>query len=322
MYKVDLTAKKLAKLDSTALKKESLLERKDFQQFIFNSWESFKNDIGCPSAILLGQEVRPHDSVGDQIDLLAFDQNDSSLIVIELKRDKNKLQLLQSLSYAAMVATWDSAKLIKMVSENVPMTSEAKELIEDVEFNKQIKIILIAESFDPEVIITADWLVSNYGLDITVFSVELNKVKEDLFFDVDQKYPLAELSQTYQARKRESSTNNPSVVVTWEDVLPKLKYDFALEGIELCRKLRGEGDPKRRRFGDMLKNRAAFNWVSFNFREKYLNVYTGCDDKADATAKIAQTLGSHIEVTEWRDGVTFNISSSEDFKKLRTWLNV
>lgn len=322
MYKVDASGKKLEKLNSTGLKKENLLERKDFQQFIFNSWESFKNDIGCPSAILLGQEIRPHDSVADSIDLLAFDQNDSSLIVIELKRDRNKLQLLQSLSYAAMVATWDSKKLIDVVSETASMTSEAKDLIDDVEFSKRVRIILIAEQFDPEVIITADWLVSYYGLDISVFSVELNKVDDNLFLDVDQKYPLPELSESYQARRRQSATDNSQREVTWEDVLPKLKYEFAAEGIELCRKLRGEGDPKRRRFGDILKNRVAFNWVSFNFREKYLNVYTGCDNKVEAKTQIIATLGSHIEVSEWRDGVTFNIAASQDFKKLRAWLNV
>lgn len=322
MYKVDTKLKKLEKLGSTGLREENILERKDLQQFIFNSWESFKNDIGCPSAVLLGQEIRPHDSVGDQIDLLAFDQNDSSLIVIELKRDKHKLQLLQSLAYAAMVATWNSEKLISIVSEKNSMSSEAKELIEDVEFSKQVRIVLIAEYYDPEVIITADWLVSRYGLDIAVFSVELNKVKDDLFLDIDQKYPLPELSEAYKARRRESTNNSTMKSVSWEDVLPKLKYDFAAEGIELCKKIRGEGDPKRRRFGDMLKNTAGFNWVSFNFREKYLNVYTGCDDKAAAVDLISKTLGNHIEVTEWRDGVSFNISKNEDFQKLRSWLKI
>jgi len=65
MYKIDLDNKKLLKIDTTILKNESLLERTDLQQFIFNSWEAFKNDIGLPSAILLGQEIKPHESVQD-----------------------------------------------------------------------------------------------------------------------------------------------------------------------------------------------------------------------------------------------------------------
>jgi hypothetical protein len=160
MFKIDLNNKLLNKVDSTVLKSENLLERQDLQQFIYNSWENFKNEIGLPTAILIGQEIKPHDSVQDSIDLLAFDQDDSSLIVIELKREKNKLQLLQAISYAAMVATWDSEKLIKEVSRNIKNqnSNEALEIIKNIELNEDIKIVLIAEHYDPEVILTAEWL--------------------------------------------------------------------------------------------------------------------------------------------------------------------
>jgi len=321
MYKIDLSKKKLHKIDQTILKKENLMERNDLQQFLFNSWENFRNDIGLPSALLIGQEIKPHDSVGDAIDLLAFDQNDSSLIVIELKRDKNKLQLLQSLTYAAMVATWNSEKLLSTIESNhSSLSEEVKELLQSSDFNEQVRIVLIAEYFDPEVVITADWLVRNYGLDISIFSIELNKVENELFFDIDQKYPLTELSDTYRSRKIKSEDSGS--LITWEQILPKLKYDFAAEGIAICKNIRGEGDPKRRRFGDMLRNYDGFNWFSWNFREKYLNVYTGCNEKAEARVKIQKNIGSHIVVSEWRDGVSFEIAKREDFEKLCRWLKL
>ena len=322
MYKIDLSNKTLDKIDSTILKKETLSERYDLQQFIYNSWESFKNDIGLPTAILIGQEIKPHESVSDSIDLLAFDQDDSSLIVIELKRDKNKLQLLQALSYAAMVATWNSEKLIKIVERGkTNVSNEAIDLIRNTELNNEVKIVLISEYYDPEVIITSHWLSSNYELDITAFSMELHKIDNQLLLEIDQKYPLPELSETYESRRKKSSDINNNEI-TWEQVIPNLKYDFARRGIEICKKIKGEGDPKRRRFGDIVKNYEGFNWISLNFREKYINVYTGCDDKLTAKKTINELFGREMRISEWRDGISFNIGENKDFDKLLKWLKI
>jgi hypothetical protein len=322
MYKIDLSNKTLYKIDSTILKNENLLERHDLQQFIFNSWESFKNDIGLPTTILIGKEIKPHDSVQDSIDLLAFDQDDSSLIIIELKRDKNKFQLLQALSYAAMVATWDSEKLIKIVERGkTNFSNEAIDLIKNTELNNEVKIVLISEYYDPEVIITSNWLSSNYGVSITAFSVGLHKIDNQLLLEIDQKYPLPELSETYESRRK----RNLEIIndeITWEQVIPNLKYDFAQKGIDICRKIKGEGDPKRRRFGDIVKNFEGFNWISLNFREKYINVYTGCDDKQTSIKRINEIFGQEMIISEWRDGISFNISDKKDFDKLLKWLKI
>ena len=47
----------------------------------------------------------PPQTVQDRIDLLGIDSEGTSVIV-ELKRGSNKLQLLQAISYAGMVARW------------------------------------------------------------------------------------------------------------------------------------------------------------------------------------------------------------------------
>ncbi len=117
MLKFDEQGKKFETLDQTELKAEDILERYGLQEAIVASWELFKREIGLPTAFLIGDEVSPHSSVQNSIDLLAYNPDDSSLIVIELKRDKHKLHLLQALSYAAMVNTWDADLLVSKISQ-------------------------------------------------------------------------------------------------------------------------------------------------------------------------------------------------------------
>ena len=143
-------------MEETELKTQGLLERYDLQKAIVNSWDLFKNEIGFPSAFLIGQEVKPHDATSDSVDLIAFDPDDSSIIIIELKRDKNKLQLLQAMSYAAMANQWGSEDLIENIQKDCnPNPEELIDLINGSELNPHIKIVLIAEAFDPEVVMGA-----------------------------------------------------------------------------------------------------------------------------------------------------------------------
>jgi len=107
MLKFDKNAKTLSKLSETNFKKENLLERTDLQAAIIGSWDVFRNAIGFSSAVLIGQEINPDDSTADRLDILALDAEDSSLVIFELKRDKNKLQLLQGITYAAMASSKD-----------------------------------------------------------------------------------------------------------------------------------------------------------------------------------------------------------------------
>ena len=93
MLKFDTNAGKLQHIPQSNLRDNNLLERYDLQAAIVESWDLFKNEIGLPSAFLIGEEVTPDNTTQNSIDLLAYDADDSSLIVIELKRDKNKFQL-------------------------------------------------------------------------------------------------------------------------------------------------------------------------------------------------------------------------------------
>ena len=275
MLKYDVLSKKLVQLEATDMKEQDLKERYDLQDAIVKSWDVFRNEIGLPMAYLIGDEINPHESTQDSIDVLAYDPDDSSLIVIELKRDKNKLQLLQALAYAAMVSKWDQDKLIsKIKSQYYESTEELTDLIRSNPLNGTIKIILISELYDPEVIITADWLANSYDLDIKAFSVGLHRIENQMILSTEQRFPLKELDEVYDTRGRKRIQKEERDDIDWDDVIPKLQYSYAQRGVDLCRRIKN-GEPSRRRFGSIRKDWDGFDWISINFRARYINVYIG-----------------------------------------------
>lgn len=308
-------------IKSTEMKSEQLMERYDLQEAIVNSWELFKNEIDTPSLFLIGTEIKPHISILNSIDILAYDPDDSTLVVVELKRDRNKYQLLQSLSYAAMISNWTSEDVIQELTKDLtPDYEELVDLLHDNELATDIKIILIAESYDPEVIITADWLTSNYSLDITAITIALHKTNDDTFILFDQIYPLKGLSDVYKDRARKNKSNKNIPEIEWEDVIPKLSYDFAQKGIELCRNIK-PGHPNRREFRAIKSNYDGFDMISLYFREKYMNVYIrGIHD--DAGDFLKSKFTEPITVNTWKYGYNFRVSTNSQFEDLVKWLNL
>ena len=320
MLKIDIENKKLTELDQSSLKTEHLLERYDLQEMMFNSWQHVRKKIGLPTSFLIGKEIKPHETVMDSIDILAFNPDDNSLVVIELKRDRNKYQLLQSLNYAAMVRSWNAQKVIDSIqASGNDEIDELKDVISGTELNPDVGIILIAESYDPEVIITVDWLSSRYEINISAYAIEVHKLHGESFMAFSQRYPLKELSDLYDSRRSlKSVITLPDV--TWEEVIPKLEYPFARKAVEMCLKHR-EGDPKRRRFTTIRTDFDGFKWILISFRKRYVNVYMHVGKEYGAE-RMKELFGVGTEINEWRDGISINIRTENEFDILAKWLQL
>jgi hypothetical protein len=323
MLEMNSKEKTLVRVVETGLKEENLLERYDLQECIVNSWENFTEEIGLPNIYYAGKEISPHESNQDRIDVLGFDPNDSSFVIIELKRDKQKNQLIQAISYAGMVNTWTSTNVIKILQnqKNPEADSDLLDMFQQGEIDFSIKIVVVAESFDPEVILAADWLKSEYGINIAAFSMQLHKIDTKLLLDIDQRYPLKELSDAYEARKRRQiQQNSGDVSASWDDIASKLSYEYGKDAINKLLKI-NSGDIKRHRFVTTITKDDIRNMI-FGFRRKYINIYAWTQDKINATTRVQQIFGQSIKVSEWAQGISFNIETQEEYKKMIKWLEI
>ena len=316
MLRIDPNSKKLEALSSTTLTQSNILERADLQQAIVASWDAFCGEMGYEELFLVGSEVVPHDSCRDRIDVLAISR-DGTPVVFELKRHRDRLQLLQAISYAAMLAKWDAKRYLReVVTRNDDEAEELQSLLSDDGFELSgPEIVLIAESFDPEVILAADWL-SDFGVPISAFSISVIQHKGDTLISVDQKFPLPGVDDVYVRRtKRRTGSEQSS---SWDEALKSIKFPFARRAFEIFRR-HSDGNPARRSFFSIYAG-SPLGRMRINFKRKYLKIYT-VDQSAEAEQVLRRRLNDAVDVTTWgnentkNSGFTFRVETEEQFEQ-------
>jgi hypothetical protein len=263
MLKINRTERTFSHLQPQKMKEIELKERSDLQAMIRNSPRAFFKEMG-EEMLLLAEELKPAEFVDDRIDLLALDRS-GAVVVIELKRGKDRLQLLQALAYASMVAEWNSDELLKRRAEIEnrqfeDIRDEVEEFLEtDLEnLNEIQRLILIAEAYDYEVLTTAKWLSERYGIDIRCYRVILASDEGNELLTCTCIFPPAEISQHAIIRKNPDGKVIRSVKWTnWDEALKLVKNEAVVkffqdeltrkqENYLLKRSLRYRHDGKRR----------------------------------------------------------------------------
>lgn len=222
MLRIDRTGQTLNRIQRQSLSDAGIKEREHLQQLIKNSPKAFFEEID-EELILLGEELRPSDDVDNRIDLLALDK-DAVIVVIELKRDSHRYQLLQALAYAAMIADWGPQKLVEARAGLVGRSADdAEEEIESflatdlIKINHRQRLILLAEAFDYEVLVTAEWLTESYGLDIRCYQCEFVPDGKAQYLQCSCVYPPLELRE--RARRRSIRRQLTGKWPDWETAL-------------------------------------------------------------------------------------------------------
>lgn len=317
MLKVDPVAKTLTPLAATSLNESKILERAHLQEAILRSWEAFILELGFEELFLVGAELVPHESCRDRVDLLALSR-DGTPVVFELKRHRDRLQLLQAISYAAMISKWDTARFRHALgTRDDDDTQELRSLLDDEAFELgSPEIVLVAESFDPEVILSAEWL-SQFGVPITVYAISAVEHRGDTLLSIDQRYPLPGVDDVYVSRNRSLSSGS-SEGDSWDEVVTKLSFPFAKRAADVFRK-RIAGSPHRRQF-DSIYAQSPLGRMRIAFKTKYLRVYT-TDQSSDAEAALRSSLEPEIEILRWgsestkNSGFTFIIETEAQFER-------
>jgi hypothetical protein len=223
MLKIDRAAGSLSPLDSLSLSEVDMKERADLQQLIYRNPDHFFQSECNEDVFVLNQEVIPSDRVGDRIDLLAIDSK-GKVVIVELKRGSDKLQLLQAITYAAMVSdlTWEE---VKKKADSVKLVElqkflEKHDLDEDgtdgqAQLNEFQRIVLIAESYDYEVLRTAQWLTEK-GIDIRCYEIALARDASNHFeyLSAVQLFPAKPLAERARIRGslRNLAANEPLTI--------------------------------------------------------------------------------------------------------------
>jgi len=223
MLKVNRDTNILTQLPTQSLPDAGWKEREDLQQMIRNSPNEFFDEMG-EELYLIGEEVTPTDFVEDRIDLLAVDQQ-GSLVVLELKRKANKFQLLQAIAYAAMVAKWDPGQVINAAAEfSGKSDDEATNQLEAFmteqieELNLSQRLILIAEGFDYEVMVAAEWLTEKYNMDVRCYRLKLSRDNDTEYLSCTRAFPPAEITE-HSIRRGRRRVGNSGKWSNWEAAL-------------------------------------------------------------------------------------------------------
>lgn len=274
MLLINKSDKTLKSLDRKTMREAGYWERRDLQQIICRSPDAFCAELG-ERVCIVGSDTQATDFVQDRIDLLGVDESGAA-VVIELKRDSHKLQLLQALSYAGMIAKWEPKQFIDSFMEfrdrwrlaPSPGSPSPEDLREELEeflqddditaINREQRVILLAEQFDYEVLVTCEWLTERYDVDIRCYRLALAQHGDDLFLSCSSAYPPPELTDIATRRRRKIVTGDGARPVEWSEAKKGIKNQdisaFFDREIENGRRF----DPKYRRLWFAIGDRQRF----------------------------------------------------------------
>ncbi len=331
MLKIESGQKKLTALKKITMREAGYWERRDIQEMICRSPGAFCEELG-EYIHLVGSEVSPSDFVLDRVDLLGVDP-DGVTVVIEIKRDSHKLQLLQALSYAGMVARHDPKYFVENLinfnrsygSKNSQSMEEAREELEDVledgdvdGINRTQRIVLLAEQFDFEVLITAEWLSEKHDVDVRCYRIALSSDAAQEYFSCSRVYPPPELTEL-AIRRRKLRDTGVDETTTWEELLTAYKPCAATAFFRDEIKRGQENNRNRKALMYRVAGKRRFH---LSLRDGYVYVWQEGRFKEDQTYWQSM-LSSSESIVPVRNGkaISFKLITVEDFSQFVVGVN-
>ena len=205
IYKIENNS--LTEVQSTSFEVEGILERRDLQRMLRENIA-----IISPGTLVIAEEFSDWEETKSRLDLLGIDQS-AKLVVIELKRtETGNYMELQSVRYAAMLSTLTFDKAVQIYEEFLRKTQQTKNARQDLlkhlgwqepdedQFARDIRIVLAAAEFSPELTTSVLWLNEN-GLDISCVRLKPYRSGTQMLLDIQQIIPLPDVGD-YQVKLR------------------------------------------------------------------------------------------------------------------------
>lgn len=222
MLKIDRANQTFSLLDTPTLAAVSITERYDLQEYISNSPNAFFKEIG-QELFLLGKEIEPSKNVQDRIDLLAVDK-EGTCVVVELKRGNHKLHMLQAISYSGMISQWEPDDFLQLLDDDQQDALTEFLEVDREDINRMQRIILIAETYDYALLIGAEWLSEQYGVDIACCRIAIAKdsTTNSEYLVCSNVYPAPELAKEAVSRGRKRTGTTKVKWPDWETALSSI----------------------------------------------------------------------------------------------------
>ena len=231
-----LTGEGLQSVEKVSFSEAGLKEREHLQQLLKQQIE-----VISPDTLIIFEEFVNWEDSQRRIDLLGIDKQ-ANLVVIELKRTEDGGHMeLQAIRYAAMVSTMTFDNAINVFGQylnKLGKEDDARECLlefldweepDEEQFAQEVRIILAAPGFSPEITSSVLWL-NEYGLDIKCIRLHLYRDADKTFLDIQRLIPLPE-AEEYQikirdkTRKEKASRTQSRDLTRFDVVVGDMKFD-------------------------------------------------------------------------------------------------
>ena len=269
--------------------------------------------------LLVGEELRPAEFVDDRIDLLAVDETGGT-VIIELKRGGHKLHLLQAIAYARHGREMGSRPLRH---RTLATTGRGHDATEDefeefiggdvTSLNHAQRILLLAESFDYEVLVAAEWLNEQFNVDVRCARLALSSDGTNEFLTCSVVFPPPEITE-HAVRRGIARPPRPARWTGWTEALAE-SDNSALVGFFQRQLENGVPNNLSRRFITVPVNGRGLFRISVRRSRAYVWQSGRFPEDLSFWKSRLSPQSEVMEVAEGRR-VRFYLTSEDDFQRL------
>ncbi|OPH38977.1 DUF4268 domain-containing protein [Moraxella equi] len=203
MFTVDRQTNSISEISSKKFAELGFSELSHLQVWIEKNPHSLGEDL-----LFIQKEFDGFDGTKERLDLLALDK-EGNLVIIENKRDDSGRDATwQALKYASYCSTLSKYQIKdiyqKYLVQNGMSEKDPEESIsdfldvdsfDDIQLNKNQRIILISGDYRKEVTSTVLWLMTKCNMRIQCFKATLYELNEQVFLDMEQIIPIKETEE-------------------------------------------------------------------------------------------------------------------------------